>query len=203
MALAPKDHLVVLVLRALLAGMVLGERLVELVQQQHPPVLAPQPHSVVLVLQPHSVVLVLLRHPVVQVLQRHSVVLVPQRRPVVQVLVIHRAVMAPSAILLNYAESEEAQNEEIEFDATIETDYNQTMGQRVTGLTVSPEKVDTVVLWENFKFEKAYYGLPEEVSSFPVLCLSLSPRYKDCNALNIIQFIIEPARPNEDTTEGE
>lgn len=113
------------------------------------------------------------------------------------------AVMAPSAILLNYAESEEAQNEEIEFDATIETDYNQTMGQRVTGLTVSPEKVDTVVLWENFKFEKAYYGLPEEVSSFPVLCLSLSPRYRDCNALNIIQFIIEPARPNEDTTEGE
>lgn len=113
------------------------------------------------------------------------------------------AVMAPSAILLNYAESEEAQDEEIEFDATIETDYNQTMGQRVTGLTVSPEKVDTVVLWENFKFERAYYGLPEEVSSFPVLRLSLSPKYKNCNALNIIQFIIEPARPNEDTTEGE
>ena len=113
------------------------------------------------------------------------------------------AVMAPSAILLNYAESEEAQDEEIEFDATIETDYNQTMGQRVTGLTVSPEKVDTVVLWENFKFERAYYGLPEEVSSFPVLRLSLSPRYRNCNALNIIQFIIEPARPNEDTTEGE
>lgn len=113
------------------------------------------------------------------------------------------AVMAPSAILLNYAESEEAQDEEIEFDATIETDYKQTMGQRVTGLTVSPEKVDTVVLWENFKFERAYYGLPEEVSSFPVLRLSLSPRYRNCNALNIIQFIIEPARPNEDTTEGE
>jgi len=113
------------------------------------------------------------------------------------------AVMAPSAILLNYAESDEAQDEEIEFDATIETDYNQTMGQRVTGLTVSPEKVDTVVLWENFKFERAYYGLPEEVSSFPVLRLSLSPRYRNCNALNIIQFIIEPARPNEDTTEGE
>lgn len=113
------------------------------------------------------------------------------------------AVMAPSAILLNYAESEEAQDEEIEFDATIETDNNQTMGQRVTGLTVSPEKVDTVVLWENFKFERAYYGLPEEVSSFPVLRLSLSPRYRNCNALNIIQFIIEPARPNEDTTEGE
>ena len=113
------------------------------------------------------------------------------------------AVMAPSAILLNYAESEEAQDEEIEFDATIETVYNQTMGQRVTGLTVSPEKVDTVVLWENFKFERAYYGLPEEVSSFPVLRLSLSPRYRNCNALNIIQFIIEPARPNEDTTEGE
>lgn len=111
------------------------------------------------------------------------------------------AVMAPSAILLNYAD--QAEDEEIEFDATIETDYSQAMGSRVTGLTVSPEKVDTVVLWENFKFDRAYYGLPEEVASFPVLCLSLSPRYINCNALNIIQFIIEPARPNEDTTEGE
>lgn len=111
------------------------------------------------------------------------------------------AVMAPSAILLNYAD--QAEDEEIEFDATIETDYNQAMGSRVTGLTVSPEKVDTVVLWENFKFDRAYYGLPEEVASFPVLCLSLSPRYRNCNALNIIQFIIEPARPNDDTTEGE
>ena len=109
-------------------------------------------------------------------------------------------ILVPTIIMNSYSEDEEALEEEIRFNAAIYDDQGNSLGSS-NGLEASHEKVDTVVLWEKFKFDKAYAGLPDGVVSFPVLRITLPVTSRKCNALNIVGFILEPYRPDDTTTE--
>lgn len=83
------------------------------------------------------------------------------------------------------------------FDVQIRDDKGSVIGKAVKNVSVDQNKVEKKVLWEEFEFPYAYYGLPSGYESFPVLRISMSyaqQRKGKCKALSIAKVILEPVR---------
>lgn len=83
------------------------------------------------------------------------------------------------------------------FDVQIRDDKGSVIGKAVKNVSVDQNKVEKKVLWEEFEFPYAYYGLPSGYESFPVLRISMSyaqQRKGKCKALSIVKVILEPVR---------
>lgn len=83
------------------------------------------------------------------------------------------------------------------FDVQIRDDKGSMIGKPVKNVSVDQDKVEKKVLWEEFEFPYAYYGLPSGYESFPVLRISMSyaqQRKGKCKALSIAKVILEPVR---------
>lgn len=83
------------------------------------------------------------------------------------------------------------------FDVQIRDDKGSVIGKAVKNVSVDQDKVEKKVLWEEFEFPYAYYGLPSGYESFPVLRISMSyaqQRKGKCKALSIAKVILEPVR---------
>lgn len=81
------------------------------------------------------------------------------------------------------------------FDVQIRDDKGSVIGKAVKNVSVDQNKVEKKVLWEEFEFPYAYYGLPSGYESFPVLRISMSyaqQRKGKCKALSIAKVILEP-----------
>lgn len=83
------------------------------------------------------------------------------------------------------------------FDVQIRDDKGSMIGKPVKNVSVDQDKVEKKVLWEEFEFPYAYFGLPSGYESFPVLRISMSyaqQRKGKCKALSIAKVILEPVR---------
>lgn len=110
-------------------------------------------------------------------------------------------VTAPSTIMSVYADNENYQNENISFVARLFEDNGDTQlcgANNNARVTASNEKVDTVVLWNDYEVKKCYYGLPESIESFPILDIMVQANNTNLRALNIGAIIVEPYRPENE-----
>lgn len=83
------------------------------------------------------------------------------------------------------------------FTAQVRDDKGTAIGKSVTNVKVAQDKVEKIVLWDEFTFPYAYAGLPSGYESFPVLRLSMSyaqQRTGKSKALSIAKVILEPVR---------
>lgn len=109
-------------------------------------------------------------------------------------------VLLPNRVNINNIRTEEdgtVIEEEPVFDVQIRDDKGSVIGKAVKNVSVDQNKVEKKVLWEEFEFPYAYYGLPSGYESFPVLRVSMSyaqQRKGKCKALSIAKVILEPVR---------
>lgn len=109
-------------------------------------------------------------------------------------------VLLPNRVNINNIRTEEdgtVIEEEPVFDVQIRDDKGSVIGKAVKNVSVDQNKVEKKVLWEEFEFPYAYYGLPSGYESFPVLRISMSyaqQRRGKCKALSIAKVILEPVR---------
>lgn len=109
-------------------------------------------------------------------------------------------VLLPNRVNINNIHTEEdgtVIEEKPVFDVQIRDDKGSVIGKAVKNVSVDQNKVEKKVLWEEFEFPYAYYGLPSGYESFPVLRVSMSyaqQRKGKCKALSIAKVILEPVR---------
>lgn len=109
-------------------------------------------------------------------------------------------VLLPNRVNINNIRAEEDGTiieEKPVFDVQIRDDKGSVIGKAVKNVSVDQNKVEKKVLWEEFEFPYAYYGLPSGYESFPVLRVSMSyaqQRKGKCKALSIAKVILEPVR---------
>lgn len=109
-------------------------------------------------------------------------------------------VLLPNRVNINNIRAEEDGTiieEKPVFDVQIRDDKGSVIGKAVKNVSVDQDKVEKKVLWEEFEFPYAYYGLPSGYESFPVLRVSMSyaqQRKGKCKALSIAKVILEPVR---------
>lgn len=109
-------------------------------------------------------------------------------------------VLLPNRVNINNIRTEEdgtVIEEEPVFDVQIRDDKGSVIGKAVKNVSVDQNKVEKKVLWEEFEFPYAYYGLPSGYESFPVLRISMSyaqQRKGKCKALSIAKVFLEPVR---------
>ena len=109
-------------------------------------------------------------------------------------------VLLPNRVNINNIRAEEDGTiieEKPVFDVQIRDDKGSMIGKAVKNVSVDQDKVEKKVLWEEFEFPYAYYGLPSGYESFPVLRISMSyaqQRKGKCKALSIAKVILEPVR---------
>lgn len=109
-------------------------------------------------------------------------------------------VLLPNRVNINNIRTEEdgtVIEENPVFDVQIRDDKGSVIGKAVKNVSVDQNKVEKKVLWEEFEFPYAYYGLPSGYESFPVLRISMSyaqQRKGKCKALSIAKVILEPVR---------
>ena len=109
-------------------------------------------------------------------------------------------VLLPNRVNINNIRTEEdgtVIEENPVFDVQIRDDKGSVIGNAVKNVSVDQNKVEKKVLWEEFEFPYAYYGLPSGYESFPVLRISMSyaqQRKGKCKALSIAKVILEPVR---------
>lgn len=109
-------------------------------------------------------------------------------------------VLLPNRVNINNIRTEEDGTiieEKPVFDVQIRDDKGSVIGKAVKNVSVDQDKVEKKVLWEEFEFPYAYYGLPSGYESFPVLRISMSyaqQRKGKCKALSIAKVILEPVR---------
>lgn len=109
-------------------------------------------------------------------------------------------VLLPNRVNINNIRTEEdgtVIEEEPVFNVQIRDDKGSVIGKAVKNVSVDQNKVEKKVLWEEFEFPYAYYGLPSGYESFPVLRISMSyaqQRKGKCKALSIAKVILEPVR---------
>lgn len=109
-------------------------------------------------------------------------------------------VLLPNRVNINNIRTEEdgtVIEEKPVFDVQIRDDKGFVIGKAVKNVSVDQNKVEKKVLWEEFEFPYAYYGLPSGYESFPVLRISMSyaqQRKGKCKALSIAKVILEPVR---------
>ena len=64
-------------------------------------------------------------------------------------------------------------------------------------VVINQHQIETIVLWDDFKFPKTYVGLPDGYTSFPVLEIALTlaqQKTGKAKALSIGKIILEPVR---------
>lgn len=109
-------------------------------------------------------------------------------------------VLLPNRVNINNIRTEDdgtVIEEKPVFDVQIRDDKGSMIGKPVKNVSVDQNKVEKKVLWEEFEFPYAYYGLPSGYESFPVLRISMSyaqQRKGKCKALSIAKVILEPVR---------
>lgn len=109
-------------------------------------------------------------------------------------------VLLPNRVNINNIRTEDdgtVIEEKPVFDVLIRDDKGSVIGKAVKNVSVDQNKVEKKVLWEEFEFPYAYYGLPSGYESFPVLRISMSyaqQRKGKCKALSIAKVILEPVR---------
>lgn len=109
-------------------------------------------------------------------------------------------VLLPNRVNINNIRAEEDGTiieEKPVFDVQIRDDKGSVIGKAVKNVSVDQDKVEKKVLWEEFEFPYAYFGLPSGYESFPVLRVSMSyaqQRKGKCKALSIAKVILEPVR---------
>lgn len=109
-------------------------------------------------------------------------------------------VLLPNRVNINNIRTEDdgtVIEEKPVFDVQIRDDKGSVIGKAVKNVSVDQNKVEKKVLWEEFEFPYAYYGLPSGYESFPVLRISMSyaqQRKGKCKALSIAKVILEPVR---------
>lgn len=108
-------------------------------------------------------------------------------------------VLLPNRVNINNIRTEDGTviEEKPVFDVQIRDDKGSVIGKAVKNVSVDQNKVEKKVLWEEFEFPYAYYGLPSGYESFPVLRISMSyvqQRKGKCKALSIAKVILEPVR---------
>lgn len=109
-------------------------------------------------------------------------------------------VLLPNRVNINNIRTEDdgtVIEEKPVFDVRIRDDKGSVIGKAVKNVSVDQNKVEKKVLWEEFEFPYAYYGLPSGYESFPVLRISMSyaqQRKGKCKALSIAKVILEPVR---------
>lgn len=109
-------------------------------------------------------------------------------------------VLLPNRVNINNIRAEEDGTiieEKPVFDVLIRDDKGSVIGKAVKNVSVDQDKVEKKVLWEAFEFPYAYFGLPSDYESFPVLRVSMSyaqQRKGKCKALSIAKVILEPVR---------
>lgn len=109
-------------------------------------------------------------------------------------------VLLPNRVNINNIRTEDdgtVIEEKPVFDVQIRNDKGSVIGKAVKNVSVDQNKVEKKVLWEEFEFPYAYYGLPSGYESFPVLRISMSyaqQRKGKCKALSIAKVILEPVR---------
>lgn len=109
-------------------------------------------------------------------------------------------VLLPNRVNINNIRTEDdgtVIEEKPVFDVQIRDDKGSVIGKAVKNVSVDQNKVEKKVLWEEFEFPYAYYGLPSGYESFPVLRVSMSyaqQRKGKCKALSIAKVILEPVR---------
>lgn len=109
-------------------------------------------------------------------------------------------VLLPNRVNINNIRTEDdgtVIEEKPVFDVKIRDDKGSVIGKAVKNVSVDQNKVEKKVLWEEFEFPYAYYGLPSGYESFPVLRVSMSyaqQRKGKCKALSIAKVILEPVR---------
>lgn len=109
-------------------------------------------------------------------------------------------VLLPNRVNINNIRAEEDGTiieEKPVFDVQIRDDKGSVIGKAVKNVSVDQDKVEKKVLWEAFEFPYAYFGLPSDYESFPVLRVSMSyaqQRKGKCKALSIAKVILEPVR---------
>lgn len=109
-------------------------------------------------------------------------------------------VLLPNRVNINNIRTEDdgtVIEEKPVFDVQICDDKRSVIGKAVKNVSVDQNKVEKKVLWEEFEFPYAYYGLPSGYESFPVLRVSMSyaqQRKGKCKALSIAKVILEPVR---------
>lgn len=109
-------------------------------------------------------------------------------------------VLLPNRVNINNIRTEDdgtVIEEKPVFDVKICDDKGSVIGKAVKNVSVDQNKVEKKVLWEEFEFPYAYYGLPSGYESFPVLRISMSyaqQRKGKCKALSIAKVILEPVR---------
>ena len=78
-------------------------------------------------------------------------------------------VLLPNRVNINNIRTEEdgtVIEEKPVFDVQIRDDKGSVIGKAVKNVSVDQNKVEKKVLWEEFEFPYAYYGLPTKVSQF-------------------------------------
>ncbi len=109
-------------------------------------------------------------------------------------------VLLPNRVNINNIRTEDdgtVIEEKPVFDVQIRDDKGSVIGKPVKNVSVDQDKVEKKVLWEEFEFPYAYFGLPSGYESFPVLRVSMSyaqQRKGKCKALSIAKVILEPVR---------
>ena len=109
-------------------------------------------------------------------------------------------VLLPNRVNINNIRTEDdgtVIEEKPVFDVQIRDDKGSVIGKAVKNVSVDQNKVEKKVLWEEFEFPYAYYGLPSGYESFPVLRISMSyaqQRKGKCKALSLAKVILEPVR---------
>lgn len=116
-------------------------------------------------------------------------------------------VTLPNNVNLNTAQIDASGNAVEEnpiFDAIIYDDKNTILDQQ-RSVSVDPNKVSKVTLWDSFSFPYCYAGIPNVYETFPRLRIRATYAYQrrgNFKALSLGRLIIEPA-DSADTSESE
>ncbi len=109
--------------------------------------------------------------------------------------------MVPNRMDINNMQTDDAGDEVVEspqFLAQIYDDQNNNLtARRTVRNEVDQNAVSKIVLWDEVEFPYCYVGLPDGVTSFPILRLTMNRQLQNrgnCKALSIAAVILEPIR---------
>lgn len=109
--------------------------------------------------------------------------------------------MAPNRIHMSHINTDANGDTIVEspkFNARVLSDDLKTVINKAkNNVVINQDQIETIVLWDDFKFPKTYVGLPDGYTSFPVLEIALTlaqQKTGKAKALSIGKIIVEPVR---------
>ena len=109
--------------------------------------------------------------------------------------------MAPNRIHMSHINTDANGDTIVEspkFNARVLSDDLKTVINKAkNNVVINQDQIETIVLWDDFKFPKTYVGLPDGYTSFPVLEIALTlaqQKTGKAKALSIGKIILEPVR---------